>query len=141
MKVSIDTKEDTHEEIKNVIKMLQNLVGESAEILTNEPSSLQEANQAAITDILGDLGGAVDSDISSNYSAESQNSSLQNDKPPQQLQEKEETSSKDSQSSDSESTDDLFAELFSEEEIKKMDITKDEGEDHKHKKKYSIELY
>ena len=141
MKVSIDTKEDTHEEIKNVIKMLQNLVGESAEILTNEPSSLQEANQAAITDILGDLGGAVDSGISSNYSAESQNSSLQNDKPPQQLQEKEETSSKDSQSSDSESTDDLFAELFSEEEIKKMDITKDEGEDHKHKKKYSIELY
>ena len=141
MKVSIDTKEDTHEEIKNVIKMLQNLVGESAEILTNEPSSLQEANQAAITDILGDLGGAVDSGISSNYSAESQNSSLQNNKPPQQLQEKEETSSKDSQSSDSESTDDLFAELFSEEEIKKMDITKDEGEDHKHKKKYSIELY
>ncbi len=34
MKITIDTKEDSHEEIKKIIKMLSSLVGE--EILTNQ---------------------------------------------------------------------------------------------------------
>jgi hypothetical protein len=43
MKISIDTKEDSHEEIKKVIKMLNHLVGESSysnqNIFEDEPKS------------------------------------------------------------------------------------------------------
>jgi len=36
MKISIDTKEDSHEEIRKIIKMLQSLVGENA--YSNQPN-------------------------------------------------------------------------------------------------------
>lgn len=126
MKVSIDTKEDSHEDIRKVIKMLQNIVGGNQEIFTNQPIS--EANnadtQSAFTNIFGDT------------SASSQTS----ENAPETTQEaKEETS---------ESTEDLFAELFSEEEIKKMDTATVKDEEDKEEeasktkdKKYSIEFY
>ena len=37
MRISIDTKEDSHEEIRKVIKMLNHLVGD--EVHTNQPSA------------------------------------------------------------------------------------------------------
>ena len=40
MKITIDTKEDSHEEISKVIKMLQHLVGESS--MTNQPTNIFE---------------------------------------------------------------------------------------------------
>ncbi|HLC96074.1 MAG TPA: hypothetical protein VJH97_02020 [Candidatus Nanoarchaeia archaeon] len=40
MKISIDTKEDTHEDIRKVIRMLQHLVGEG--VVTNAPRNIFE---------------------------------------------------------------------------------------------------
>jgi len=40
MKISIDTKEDSHEEIKKIIKMLSSLVGE--EVVTNQPEVISD---------------------------------------------------------------------------------------------------
>ena len=40
MKITIDTKEDSHEEIRKVIKMLQHLVGEQA--YTNQPNIFED---------------------------------------------------------------------------------------------------
>ena len=42
MKIEIDTKHDSPEEIKKVIKMLQNLVGESS--YTNAPNIFEDPN-------------------------------------------------------------------------------------------------
>jgi len=98
MKISIDTKEDSHEEIKKVIKMLQNLVGDSQEIFTNQPIS-ESTSQEIVKE-------------------------TETEETPQ-------------------STEDLFAELFSEEELKKMNETeiKEEEEIKTKDKGYSIELY
>lgn len=41
MKITIDTKEDSHEDIKKVIKMLQHLVGEPS--YTNQPNIFDES--------------------------------------------------------------------------------------------------
>jgi hypothetical protein len=125
MKISIDTKEDSHEEIKKVIKMLQNLVGESQEVFTNEPKvTSQEASPMA--NIFGDV------------------LSQTQETRPEITQSPQETT-QEIQTEQSESTEDLFAELFSEEELKKMDeadIKKDEEEEEvKAKKKYNIEIY
>ena len=131
MKVSIDTKEDSHEEIKKVIKMLQNLVGDSQEVFTNQPSSEISASKTEnpFTNIFGDT---------SNASQESSNT---------------EQASKESQTEEpqaeatEQSTEDLFAELFSEEELKKMEATPAKEEDEKEElpkaksKKYGIEFY
>ena len=42
MKITIDTKEDSHEEIRKVIKMLQHLVGEQS--YTNQPNIFEDAS-------------------------------------------------------------------------------------------------
>ena len=128
MKVSIDTKEDSHEEIKKVIRMLQNLVGDSEEIFTNQPaeSSAQPAENA-FTNIFGDT---------SNTSQETPNSE----------QTTEETEKPQAEEA-AQSTEDLFAELFNEEEIKKINqaqVKEEEAEEELPKKKdkrYSIEFY
>ena len=115
MKISIDTKEDSHEEIRKVIKMLQNLVG-GQEVFTNQPS---QETTSPFANIFGDTFQATPT------SSEVQNKNAQT----------QETS---------ESTEDLLAELFSEEELKKMDTAtiKNEDEEIKPKeKKYNIELY
>ena len=141
MKVSIDTKEDSHEEIKKVIKMLQNLVGDSQEIFSNDSSISSSANSSPISNIFGDamsisspgeLSGS--SETSESEAAESEVGSL---------------SSAEANESVSQSSEDLFAELFSDEELKKMEPVKapedeDEEEEIKSKpksKRPDIEFY
>ena len=129
MKVSIDTKEDSHEEIKKVIKMLQNLVGDSQEIFTNQPvpESGSQSSENPFNNIFGDA---------SNTSQETSNSEQTN-------QESEETKAQETE----QSTEDLFAELFNEEEIKKMDTAPTKEEETEEElpktkdKKFSIEFY
>ncbi len=150
MKVSIDTKEDSHEEIKKVIRMLQNLVGESLEIFSNEPIQSESAKPESSGD-LGDEGAAfanILADAPSSPQIPKASSLQQPDDEPthqakaalqQKSEEKEELSG---------SAEDLFAELFSEEELKKMDVDKskndeedDEEEIKPKEKRYDIELY
>ena len=127
MKISIDTKEDSHDEIKKVIKMLHNLVGDSEEVFTNQlESSTQETSPMA--NIFGDT-----------------NSSSQ--ETPDSASAAQETEEAQAEASE-QSTEDLFAELFSEEELKKMEATPAKEEDEKEEelpkskgKKYGIELY
>jgi len=42
MKITIDTKEDSHEDLKKVIRMLQHLVGDDA--YTNSPNIFEETS-------------------------------------------------------------------------------------------------
>ncbi len=130
MKVSIDTKEDSHEEIKKVIKMLQNLVGDSQEIFSNDSSISSASNSSPISNIFGDVASASSSGelLSSSETTESQPA------------ESERASSAEAKEETSQSTDDLFAELFSEDELKKMETVKapedeDEEEEIKSKEK------
>jgi len=59
MKISIDTKEDSHEEIRKVIRMLQNLVGAKEDrIYSNQGNIFGERNQ--------DIFASNDRDNSSN---------------------------------------------------------------------------
>ena len=127
MKISLDTKEDSHEEIKKVIKMLQNLVGDSQEIFTNEPQSSQET-AVPFTNIFGDTS----------------NTAQQTSNTEQITKETEEAQAKATE----QSTEDLFAELFSDKELKKMEATPAKEEDEKEEelpktksKKYGIEFY
>ncbi len=124
MKVTVDTSHDSHEDIKKVIRMLQNLVGDSQEVFTNQPQS-SETPISPIANIFGDT--APTPAASSEETAQA--AASQAEEMPQ-------------------STDDLFAELFSEEELKKMDTTsaKEEDEDEEEelkpaKKKNDIEFY
>lgn len=126
MKIAIDTKEDSHEDIRRVIKMLQNLVGDPQEVFTNQAADAEPNNQesgAPFNSIFGDSSPSQESP--------------QDTAPPE--------ASKPAEPEEaSQSTDDLFAELFSEEELKKMDTAKIKEEDEEPKtksKKYGIELY
>ena len=117
MKISIDTKEDSHEEIRKVINMLQNIVGES-QVFSNQPMpSDSSAAASPFANIFGDASA------SSEIAQATSSSSVQ--------PLSEESSETTESAKQSESTEDLFAELFSEEELKKMDATKvkDEEED------------
>lgn len=125
MKITVDTQHDSHEDIKKVIKMLQNLVGYSQEVFTNQPES-QENIASPIANIFGE-------------NASSQAT------PPETTQ-----TAQEAPEESSTSTEDLFAELFSEEELKKMDTTKakEEEEDEEEEKevkskskKYGVEFY
>ena len=55
MKITIDTKEDSHDEIRKLIKMLQHLVGENA--VSNAPNIFGETSSApsATTDAFANL--------------------------------------------------------------------------------------
>jgi len=44
MKITIDTKEDSHEEIRKIIKMLYSLIGEK-ETFTNQPNIFEDNNE------------------------------------------------------------------------------------------------
>ncbi len=118
MKISLDTKEDSHEEIRKVINMLQNLVGDSQEVFTNQPAVSETISP--IANIFGDVSAQPQETVSAPAA---------------------ETQAEES----SESTEDLFAELFSEEELKKMDVKKEEEDEEveiKPKdKRHSIEFY
>ena len=117
MKISIDTKEDSHDEIKKVISMLQNLVG-SWEIFTNDSSVSSTSDIASpMANIFGDPSSASAAASTSLDTCPSETTPAENSS----TEEKEEIS---------QSTEDLFAELFSEEELKKMEPVKEpEDED------------
>ena len=59
MKITIDTKEDSHDEIRKLIKMLQHLVGENA--VSNAPNIFGETSSApsAATDAFANLFDSV----------------------------------------------------------------------------------
>ena len=130
MKISIDTKEDSHEDIKKVIMMLQNLVGNSQEVFTNQPFSDSSAGTT------GSLFGNIFGD--SNAASQEASASAETQASPETAQEAQ------AEQTD-QSTEDLFAELFSEDELKKMDASpKDEDEEPEIKpksKKPGIEFY
>jgi hypothetical protein len=44
MKITIDTKEDSHEEIRNAIRLLSHLIGENA--VTNQPNIFESPSPA-----------------------------------------------------------------------------------------------
>ncbi|MBI2650578.1 hypothetical protein HYX04_04655, partial [Candidatus Woesearchaeota archaeon] len=104
MKISVDTKEDSHDDIRKVIKMLQHLVGDSQEVFTNQPEAAQEM-ASPIANIFGDTDIPQPSAVTSETTQQTQETSAE---PQEQA---------------SESTEDLFAELFNEEELKKMEAT------------------
>lgn len=128
MKIEINTKEDPHEDIRKVIKLLQHIIGDSQEVFTNEPQAAQET-ASPIANIFGDASNLSGQSAASEPAKET----AQSEEPPETP----------------DSTGDLFAELFSEEELKKMDVKKENEdeeseEDIKSKakdKKYSIEFY
>ena len=132
MKISVDTKEDSHDDIKKVIRMLQNLVGDSQEIFTNEPTLAQEASP--IANIFGDVSLPSDSESAGAT---------------QEAQETQAQTAQEAAEEASQSTEDLFAELFSEEELKNMEAESvKEKEENKEEelpkaksKKHSIEFY
>ena len=116
MRITVDTSHDSHDDIRKVIRMLHHLIGESQEIFTNQPQPVQETSP--IANIFGNDSASAEATSSIEKNLES-------------AKETEEIS---------ESTEDLFAELFSEEELKKMEPVKEEEEE-KPKKKYSVEMY
>jgi len=113
MKISIDTKEDSHDEIKKVISMLQHLVG-GQEVFTNQPDATEATQEtaSAMANIFGDTTSQ-----SSETTAE----------PASTVQEPTAAQAKP------ESTDELFEELFSQEDLAKMKEaeTKDKGNEPK----------
>ena len=125
MKISVDTKEDSHGDIRKVIKMLQHLVGDNQEVFTNQPSSESGTETAGspFANIFGDTSSTSETSTTASETTQTQETA-------------EETS---------QSTEDLFAELFSEEELKKMDTSKTEEEEETEikpkSKKYDIEFF
>ena len=68
MKITIDTKEDSHEEIRKVIRMLSSLVGEQ-EIMSNQgnifsDNSQNDSSNNQSADIFGMLNSNADSGTS-----------------------------------------------------------------------------
>ena len=121
MKISIDTKEDSHEEIKKVIRMLQNIVGESGEIFTNAASPAEN--------------GSITGETAFNNIFKEENKkeeSIQSSPAPEQIQE---------------STEDIFAELFNDKDLEKIKQSEEESEEEeeafiaKKKSSHSIEFY
>lgn len=70
MKITIDTKEDSHEDIKKVIRMLQNLVGEE-KVYTNQ-GNIFDDSKPVTENVFGDLF---------NNDKESKESPLKEEKP------------------------------------------------------------
>ena len=130
MKISVDTKEDTHEDLRRVIKVLQHILGESdnSESMQNQSSDQSSHTEASPME---SLFGEVEQQ-------EEQEST-------QEMMQEEETQQQEPEAKESSSTDDLFAELFSEEELQKMDTQKEEPEAEefrpKDSNKFEIEFY
>ena len=86
VKITVDTKEDSHEEIKKVIKMLSAFVGESP--LTNQPNIFEESSPA-----IPETNEPANA-FANMFGGESQ-------QPPQEPQSQEETQDSDDDSDDS----------------------------------------
>lgn len=57
MKITIDTKEDSPEEIKNIIKMLSSLVGEKVQ--TNQPNIFEDSSPEVTPSQPGNVFGNI----------------------------------------------------------------------------------
>ena len=57
MKITIDTKEDSHEEIQKVIKMLSSLVGQ--EVISNSADIFADSNRSSSSDMFGDDSSSI----------------------------------------------------------------------------------
>ena len=68
MKITIDTKEDSHDELRKVIKMLSSLVGE--EIMSNQSDIFSDSSSNGSSDIFGDDSSSNDSSGDSSSSSE-----------------------------------------------------------------------
>ena len=156
MKISIDTKEDSHDEIKKVIKMLHNLVGDSQEVFINQPAEQSQSTENTFTNILGDISNTAQEQSSAEQAAQATENAftnilgdISNTAQEQSSAEQAAQATKGAQAEETtQSTEDLFAELFSEEELKKMEATPaKEEEEHEEElpkaksKKYNIEFY
>ena len=119
MKIKIDTKEDSQDEIRKAIKVLQFLIGD-LNLSGQKNSDVGEAAQNAFSGMFSDNSAQQSQAQVSTYS---DNSS----KAPE---------------AKSESTDYLFADLFSDNEIAQMKHSEEEPEEELPKgKKAEIELY
>ena len=116
MKIEIDTKHDSHEDIRSVIRILKHLIGDQ-ELASNQPA-LENASVSPIANIFADNAPQSTSNLTQPIVSEMKNESQ-------------------------DSTSDLFSDLFSDDEIKKMDKTEDNDNNvyEEKKKNYSIELY
>jgi hypothetical protein len=151
MKISIDTKEDSHEEIKKVISLLSHLVGHSQDIVTNSPTSFNpEPADKGSNPFASMFGDSSEQSLTDNSKNDSQSSSTEsfgsesideNTSDLQGVQQPVEASSE----APSDSTEALFSELFSEDEINKMDEDEhkqdDEQNDSEETEKPSVEFY
>lgn len=125
MKISVDTKEDSHDDIRKVIRMLQHLVGESQDIYTNQPSASQSSSTEPIASPFANIFG--DTSVA-----------------PQVMTNSPEATQKTQEDETSQSTEDLFAELFSEKEIaemKKAEADEGDKDDEPKSKRPNIEFY
>ena len=130
MKITIDTREDSHEDIRKVIKMLQHVVGDDQNIVSNQLELVQNA-QSPMANLFGDAQ-QLSANMQENATAFNETAQTAQDNEPEPVA-KEST------------VDDIFAELFSEEELKKMDIKQPEEEPEEEpaptKSPYTIEFY
>lgn len=81
MKISIDTKHDSEEEIKTAIRLLTQLVGDEKKIYTNEP---EKVNQFAIFDEPQEKNQGIMNmfnEVNSGIINENSNDSVETDKP------------------------------------------------------------
>lgn len=76
MKIQIDTKEDSHEEIRKVIRMLSSLVGEQ-EIMSNQGNIFSDNPQ---NDSSNNQSADIFSMLNSNANSEMSESALSNEK-------------------------------------------------------------
>lgn len=76
IKITIDTKEDSHEEIRKVIKLLSHLIGEER-IYSNknifDDSSPAVTHTSGTGSVFGNLFGSTDSDTAENPNQEATN--------------------------------------------------------------------
>jgi hypothetical protein len=125
MEIKVDTKHDTHEDIRKVIRMLQHIVGEEQSAPSVSPVQEPSAPEPMPTQ----MSGFFEQSSTMAVAQESMPASE-----PQLIVKEQEKSE----------TDDLFAELFSDEELKKMEpepVHEEAEEEPSRKSPYSIEIY
>ena len=120
MKIEINTKEDSADDIRKAIKLLQIVIGDLQEPQSAQPFQASDETNNSSQSF---------NNIFNISSEEKTQDSSEQEQLPQQKQE-----------AASESTEDLFAELFSDDEIKQMKKVEDE-EPMPKGKKHKIELY
>ena len=125
MEIKVDTKHDSHEDIRKVIKMLQHIIGEEQAPKTNNNliSNVAQTQISSLFEQSSTIALAAESVVENSKDSPSQE--------PIGIKQNSET-------------EDLFAELFSDDEIKKMEpesSNESDEDEHKQKSPYRIEIY